>query len=57
MVRLKVVDNKGERMLPVYFSDNYLFLFPGESKTVTMRLNNADTRGEEPQVAVLGFNL
>ena len=57
MVRLKVVDSKGERMLPVYFSDNYLFLFPGESKTVTMRLNNADTRGEEPQVAVLGFNL
>jgi Exo-beta-D-glucosaminidase Ig-fold domain/Glycosyl hydrolase 2 galactose-binding domain-like/F5/8 type C domain/Glycosyl hydrolases family 2 len=58
MVRLKVIGNKsGERILPVFFSDNYVSLMPGEEKTITMKLYNSDTRGEKPEVEISGFNL
>jgi hypothetical protein len=58
MLRLKVVGEKSaERILPVYFSDNYVSLMPGEEKSITMRLQQRDTRGEKPKVEVSGFNL
>jgi hypothetical protein len=58
MVRLKVEGAKSaERILPVFFSDNYVFLMPGEEKTITMKLYDNDTRGEKPVVVVSGFNL
>jgi hypothetical protein len=57
-VRLKVVgDKSGKRILPVMYDDNYFTLLPGEQKAVTMELQNEDTRGEQPAVAVEGFNL
>ena len=58
MVRLKVEGAKSAgRILPVFFSDNYVFLMPGEEKTITMKLYDNDTRGEKPVVVVSGFNL
>jgi hypothetical protein len=58
MVRLKVVgETSGERMLPVFFSDNYVSIMPGDEKVITMKLKNADTRGEKPKVEISGFNL
>jgi len=58
MIRLKVVGEKsGERILPAFFSDNYIALMPGEEKTITMRLKDEDTRGEKPAVEISGFNL
>ncbi|MDR3340517.1 MAG: discoidin domain-containing protein [Candidatus Symbiothrix sp.] len=57
MIRLKVEGDSGERILPVFFSDNYFFLMPGEEKTVTMKFSNNDTRGEKPSVTVSGFNI
>jgi hypothetical protein len=58
MVRLKVVGDKtSERILPVFYSDNYTFLMPEEEKVISMTLNNTDTRGETPKVEVSGFNL
>ena len=39
--RLKVVDKKsGELLLPVFFSDNYLTIFPGEQKQIEIDLSN-----------------
>ena len=35
LVRVRLVDADGRRVLPVHWSDNYLNLFPGESRTVT----------------------
>ena len=56
MVKLSVVGNKNkERMLPVIFSDNFISLMPGEKRIITMELQNADTRGEQPVVVVEGF--
>jgi hypothetical protein len=58
MVRLKVIGTKtSERILPVFFSENYVSLMPGEEKTISMNLKNADTRGEKPAVEISGFNL
>jgi len=58
MVRLKVIrDETGDRILPVIYSDNYLFLMPGEERTVRMEVQHADTRGETPDVVISGFNV
>ena len=45
-IRLKVIDKSGKRILPVYYSDNYFTLFPGESKLV-----NAEFAGKGKLVA------
>lgn len=58
MVRLKVIgEDEKERILPVFYSDNYISLMPGEEKIITMELENADTRGEKPIVEISGFNV
>ena len=58
MLRLKVASEKSGRMLlPVFYSDNYFSLLPGEVKEVNIRLYDADTYGEKPVLEVSGFNL
>ena len=46
MVRLTAKDQNGELICPAYWSDNYLTLAPGESRTVTCRMPSlaADTK-------------
>ena len=57
MIRFKVVDENGERMLPVFYSDNYFSLMPGEEKQITATLKNEDTRGKKPMIETSGFNI
>jgi len=58
MVQLKAVRTKsGDRILPALYSDNYVSLMPGERRTILTRLEDADTRGEAPAIAVEGFNV
>ncbi len=58
MVRLKAVREKsGDRILPVLYSDNYIALMPGERRTITTEVSDADTRGEAAAVDVDGFNV
>ncbi|GHU76938.1 hypothetical protein FACS189414_3560 [Bacteroidia bacterium] len=58
MIRLNTLGGKdGERILPVFYSDNYFSLLPGEEKVVTIKLYDVDTRGETPKIAITGFNL
>ena len=53
MVRLKAVREKsGDRILPAIYSDNYIALMPGESRTIVTEVNEADTRGEKPAIVV-----
>ncbi len=57
-VRLKVTGAKnGERILPVIYNNNYFTLFPGEERSIEMKVADADTRGEQPVVAVEGYNV
>lgn len=58
MVRLKPVRSKsGDRILPALFSDNYVSLLPGESRSIRIELREADCRGETPAVSVEGMNI
>jgi beta-galactosidase/beta-glucuronidase len=58
MIRLMVAGKQNnQRILPVFYSDNYVSLMPGEVKVITMRLKDEDTGGEEPKADISGFNL
>ncbi|MFP5205182.1 MAG: glycoside hydrolase family 2 TIM barrel-domain containing protein, partial [Acidobacteriota bacterium] len=47
----------GERVLPVFASDNYVSLAPGESRTLTLEAAASDFHGERPLVVVDGWNV
>ena len=48
---------KGERVLPVYYSDNYVSLVPGESKTISMEAETSQLKGEAAALTVDGWNV
>ena len=49
--------HSGQRVLPVYYTDNYLSLVPNETKTVTIEAARSDLEGEIPLVVVDGWNI
>ncbi len=49
--------SSGDRVLPVFYTDNYLSLVPGESKTVTIEAATADLHGDKPLVVLDGWNI
>ena len=58
MIRLKVLKNESnERILPVFYSDNYFSLLPGESKWVTLEFKADDLDGEQAKLMVEGWNI
>ena len=57
MAHLQLRRKSGERVLPVYYSDNYVSLVPGESRTVTMEAATKDLNGEDALVVVDGWNV
>ena len=57
MVRLKAVrEMSRDRILPTFYSDNYVALMPGERRTLHTEIADDDTRGENPEIVVEGFN-
>ncbi len=58
MIRVNVVGAKdGEQILPMFYSDNYFSLLPGEEKCITLQWKDVDTRGNAPKVVVTGYNV
>ncbi len=47
----------GRRVLPVFYSDNYISLVPGESSTVTIEAATKDFQGDQPLLEVDGYNV
>jgi mannosylglycoprotein endo-beta-mannosidase len=47
----------GRRVLPVFYSDNYISLVPGESSTVSIEAATKDLQGDLPLVEVDGYNV
>ena len=47
----------GEEVLPILYEDNYVTLFPGESKTLSARFRTADLRGSQPHLRLEGYNV
>ncbi len=57
MLRVNVVGQEdGEQILPMFYSDNYFSLLPGEEKTVTLRWKDVDTRGNDAKIIIKGYN-
>ena len=55
--RISLVDPASkERLLPVFYSDNYVSVLPGESKTITLDYT-PKPGGTKPQVSVCGWNV
>jgi len=46
----------GNRVLPVFYSDNYISLVPGESRELTIEAATKDISGE-PSILVDGYNI
>lgn len=53
--KLTLVDNKGSRILPAYYSDNYVSLLPGERRTVEIRYPGKAVSGAKLQLR--GWNV
>ncbi len=47
----------GRRVLPVFYSDNYISLVPGESATVSVEAATKDLQGDSPLIEVDGYNV
>lgn len=54
-LRLNLKCKDGEQILPVIYSDNYITLMPGESKTILIRWNREDARGQQPHIEITGL--
>lgn len=52
MLRLKLVADDGQLILPVLYSDNYISLMPGESRVITTRFSSFDLAGRTPRMIV-----
>jgi len=58
MTHLQLHQKKsGRRVLPVFYSDNYISLAPGESSTVTIEAASKNLQGDEPLVEIDGYNV
>ncbi|HEX3867492.1 MAG TPA: glycoside hydrolase family 2 protein, partial [Gemmatimonadaceae bacterium] len=55
-VRLQVVGANGDEALPVFWSDNYVSLLPGETRTFLAQYRATDLHGA-PSVVVSGWNV
>jgi hypothetical protein len=49
--------HSGERVLPVYYSDNYVSLVPQETRTITIEAALSDFNGEDALVVFDGWNV
>jgi len=58
MVHPRLTRGKGgDDVTPVFWSDNYFSLMPGEKKAVTARFDSASLHGAAPELVVEGWNV
>jgi hypothetical protein len=57
MAHLQLRRAGGERVLPVYYSDNYVTLLPNESRTLTIEADVAEFHGAAAEIVVDGWNV
>jgi hypothetical protein len=56
MVRLSLLDEDGNRVLPTLYDDNYLWLLPGETRTVTLSWPASALPSGRPKLRAEGYN-
>jgi len=58
LTRLRLLKGKEQsEILPVFWSDNYISLLPGEKREVMVSVRKSDLAGAQPSVVVDGFNV
>jgi hypothetical protein len=57
MAHVQLRNALGRRILPVYYSDNYISLVPGESRSITVTADPKGFAGQPPILAVDGWNI
>ncbi len=58
MVHLRITRGKGgEDLTPIFWSDNYFSLLPGEQKEITATYDSAELNGKAPALEVDGYNI
>jgi hypothetical protein len=57
MAHIQLRRKSGERVLPVFYSDNYVSLVPGASKTIIVDAAERDFHGENALIVVDGWNV
>jgi len=57
MAHVQLRRKSGERVLPAYYSDNYISLVPNESKTIVIEASSSDFKGEDALVVFDGWNV
>jgi exo-1,4-beta-D-glucosaminidase len=58
MIHPRLIRGKGgDDVTPIFWSDNYFSLLPGEKKTITVRFDSAPLRGAAPELVVEGWNV
>ncbi len=50
-------DVSHDRVLPVYYSDNYVSLTPGETRTISIEAAASDLYAQKPVIVVDGWNI
>ncbi|NKE61916.1 glycosyl hydrolase [Lentzea sp. PSKA42] len=57
MTRIGLRDRRsGDRVLPTTYSDNYLWLLPGETREITLSWHKRELTSEQPRVTVEAYN-
>ncbi|MCC5932053.1 MAG: beta galactosidase jelly roll domain-containing protein [Cyclobacteriaceae bacterium] len=57
-IELELAESQqGDVILPVFWSDNYVTLLPGESKSLTVKFYGDNFAGSDPVIRVQGYNL
>jgi Exo-beta-D-glucosaminidase Ig-fold domain/Glycosyl hydrolases family 2/Glycosyl hydrolases family 2, sugar binding domain/Glycosyl hydrolases family 2, TIM barrel domain len=57
MAHVQLRRRSGARVLPVFYSDNYISLVPGESKTIDIDAAASNFKGENALIVVDGWNV
>jgi Exo-beta-D-glucosaminidase Ig-fold domain/Glycosyl hydrolases family 2/Glycosyl hydrolases family 2, sugar binding domain/Glycosyl hydrolases family 2, TIM barrel domain len=56
MAHIQLRRQSGDRVLPVFYSTNYVSLTPGESRTIEIEADLKDLHGEEALIVLDGWN-
>ena len=56
-VRAEVLNADGQEVLPIRYDDNYITVFPHESRTLDARFDGSLLAGESPGLKIEGYNV
>jgi hypothetical protein len=57
MAHVQLRRKSGERVLPVFYTDNYVSLLPDETRTIAIEDAQSDFNGEDPLIVLDGWNV